>query len=91
MRTGKILAVMFVLLSLAIIYLIIHANNMTIKYNIEGLKRKILSIHSINRDLSYKNAELKSLDRIEKIARGKLRMVRPEEIKYIRGTPEGSP
>lgn len=91
MKTGKILPVMFVLLFLSIIYLTIHANNMTIKYNIEELKRKILSIHSINRDLSYKNAEFKSLDRIEKIARGKLKMVRPEEIKYICPTPEASP
>lgn len=82
---------MFVILSLAIAYLAIHTQNMAIKYEIEELKRKLLSIHSKNRYLRSKTSKLKSLDRIERIARKKLKMIKPEEINYIMPSTETSP
>ena len=91
MKIGRIIIIMSVMLSLATAYLAIHTQNMGIKYEIEELKRKLLSIHSKNRDLRSKTSKLKSLDRIEEIARKKLKMIKPEEINYIVPSTETLP
>lgn len=74
---------MVLIVSLAAIHLAIYTRNIDVKYDVEDLKRTLLKLQAEVRELSSKSSEKEDLKRIEAIARGKLGMIRPDDINYI--------
>ena len=60
---------------LAAVHLLIYTQNIKLKYETEGLKRKHIKLHAENRNLRAEVEKKKSLGRIESIAINKLHMI----------------
>ncbi len=80
-RVAVTVLVVFVIL--AGTHLFIYAQNINLKYKLTDSKIKISELNSANRILGSQVARAENLPQVEKIARGKLGMVYPENINYI--------
>ena len=78
-----IVAMIVLAVSLALLHLYIQSKNIDLKYEYARQKIKFQKIYNQNRYLSNLAAKRSSLKRIEEIARKKLGMEYPPEVKYI--------
>ncbi len=83
MKPVQIVIISLTILVFAIIHLAIYTQSISIKYEIENLKIRLSAIRSSNRALRSIVAKEESLVKIQKIAKDKLKMVKPEKINYI--------
>lgn len=86
MKIGRAIIILVFLVTLAVIHLAIFTKSMEIKYEIEELKQKFNAVHAENQALAAKVSRKSSLERIEKLAREKLKMIYPRRIKYLSTT-----
>ena len=84
MKIGRAIIILIFLVTLAIIHLGIFTSSMEIKYQNEELKAKFNSTHAENLALAAKVSKKSALERIEEIARDKLGMIYPKNIKYLK-------
>jgi len=83
---NKILRALFVVALIAVlsaIHLTIFNQNINRSYKIGEQNRKLDVLRNTNRFLNYKVAQKESLERIEDIAKNKLNMVYPKDVKYL--------
>lgn len=85
-KIGPMLSLIFlacIVLSVVLSYVAIHATMAKTAYQISVMKKQINSLQNENEQLQLQIMNLTSLDRIEKVARAKLGMARPEEIQFV--------
>ena len=80
----KSFLIVLVLLSLSALHLTIYNQNINRSYKIGKLNKKLTLLRNQNRYLNYKAAKKESLERIEQIAKTRLNMVYPKDIKYLK-------
>jgi cell division protein FtsL len=83
MKTRNIFLIILVFLIFSTILLVINAKNMKLSYEAGILKAKLNKIYNHNRILSADVAEKSSLQRIDQIAKNKLKMIYPVDMKYL--------
>jgi len=72
-----------IVLILAFVHLFIFTKSVSLKYEVANLKVNFNKEYQDNRYLNNSLAEAESLDKIEKVATGKLGMYYPPTINYI--------
>jgi len=90
MGLKRALAVLGVIVALSAIHLGISTKNIDLKYEVEDLKRNLSALQAETRGLRSITASKSTLRRIEKIAVGKLGMIRPDEMHYVETTSKES-
>jgi len=80
-----------ILLAGSLLYVWQHIQVIRMGYRVERLNTELSALTQEEKQLTLKLAQLKSLGRIEEIARGRLRMVSPETSQIIFLSPEGKP
>ena len=80
--------ILVILVALAAAHLFVYTQNISLKFQISDIKIKLSQVRSQNRSLGAEMATLQNLNRIEKIAKEKLKMIYPEEMNYLLITPE---
>lgn len=85
------LATILIVLVLSAVHLSIYTGNINLKYEVENLKRTLIGLKLDIRQLQAINAQNNNLDRIERIAKGPLGMVRPDKLNYVIISSEVSP
>jgi len=79
----RLLLSVFVVFVLGLSVLFRYVYIVESKYQLENMKRELSRIDKENKLLKVKLAELKSLDRIEKIAKSKLGMIEPGVNNFV--------
>lgn len=80
-----------IILAVALLYVWQHIQVIRMGYRVERLNAEFSNLVQEERQLTLKLAQLKSLSRIEEIARGRLKMVNPEPAQIIFLSPERKP
>ncbi len=83
MNFRRAFLILLLLVLISIIHLSIYTRNLNLKNEVEGLKRTLGGMKNEIRYLNSAAASRSNLKRIEEIALGKLRMIRPGDINYI--------
>ncbi len=79
----SILLLIFIV-TVSVLHLGISTKNINLKYEVEALKRTFNKLRTEIRHLNSLAARRGDLNRIESIATGKLHMIRPADVNYIR-------
>jgi cell division protein FtsL len=88
---SAILLVTAIVLAGALLYVWQHIQVIHMGYRVERLNAELSGLIQEEKQLTLKLAQLKSLGRIEEIARARLRMVNPEPSQIIFLSPEKKP
>jgi len=80
-----------IILAGSLLYVWQHIQVIRMGYRVERLNAESSALIQEEKQLTLKLAQLKSLGRIEEIARGRLRMVTPEPSQIIFLSPERKP